>query len=235
MTENLIAKYINNMKILLVILLLVNSFLGISQDNKDIKKCIDEGELTNLPFINTDKNPSHPYYISEKYRKGLPVFVYDDMRGIIKKTEEDCAVRNQFLSTNGDFRIFHIGLGEYMSFRKLLATYDMDGNLISCLEVSYMFDPFGNFKQWKLHKDMTLETYTIKVLGEERVDPDPRNPFTELEAQRIDATYQIDSLGQFKKQKEIFYKPRIYPRAYFERDEYPIWEGDEEAKETKTY
>lgn len=218
----------NGVKIVLVFFLLSTKLsLAVGQEENEIEECIKKGDFTELPYVSTEKNPAKSMNISEKNRKGIPTYVYNDLRGVNQQIESYCEIFNYFESMNKNYKIILILLGEFENFRFLLATYNLSGKLLSWQEVCYKFDSFRNFKQWKLNKDMTLEVYNIKVLSPDRVDSNYKNDFKELKAQRIDTYYQIDSLGHFEKIKEILYEPEIYPRSYFEREEYPIWNGQE--------
>lgn len=224
----------NKIKALLISLLsMVFVPLIMGQENNNIKEYIKRETPIELPYISTEINPPNVWAISAKNRHGLPMYVYNDLRGVSKVTEDKCEIYNCFESTNGNYKIFLILLGEYENLRYLLTTYDSSAKLISWLEVDYVFDAYRNFKQSKLNKDMTVEIYNIKVLGENRIDP--QKDFEELKAQRIDSYYQIDSLGQFVKVKEIFYKPKIYSVSYFVGKERPIWNGTELVEKEQVY
>ena len=220
--------------IIILLYLLSRCSVLLAQESYALKEQVNDTKPTELPYVSIMRSPFVVRNLPSEERQNLPMYVYNELRGIDKVKEKYCAIFRYFNSTNGSYKIFLIALGEYLNFRKLLVAYDLSYKMVSWIEVEYGFDPFYNVMQWRLNKDMTVETYNIKILGDKRVEIYD-NPFKELKAQRIDAFYKIDSLGHFQKQKEIFYVPRMYQRSYFEGKNRPIWEGDEEVKETKEY
>lgn len=201
---------------------------NVSADNVQEKICTMP--KTSIPFAGTKATlfPKTIYMLTGDIPESLPVYVYDDLALQQKNYDSniECSLCQRFDYSNKNFELLAITIGVYDWTKKILATYQ--GNTLVDfieIEIGWWNRNLMCVKQWRMDSNENIIITWIKVASSTPISA--FSDFGNVEGQRIDMYYTIDSLGHFHLDKEIKYKPQIYTRSYLEDSSKELWDGDE--------
>ncbi|MEG1905469.1 MAG: hypothetical protein RR212_13825, partial [Bacteroidales bacterium] len=131
-----------------------------------------------------------------------------------------------------NFNLMAVSIGTQMFGSKILISLDSNEDIIDAVDVGAYIGaalPNANYyypMQWSINSNMELTTYQLKPTSTTPYLFETDIPFP-LNAQRIDRSYKIDSLGYFTLISEIKYQPENYPIGIFIDKSHKIRTGGE--------